>query len=221
LIVTRAARGAVALFFLFIAARPAFTQSPWTVSGRLALVEQRVDAGFGLERFSGVGLGLEVERRLGSRFTVGLRGQGATVQPDAEGDLDRRIGEAELSAGLTIAPWWGFYGGVTRRAVANDAGTQQWVLAKLGAELRPAFSGNRFRAFGRLGMIPVTSVSGLSSSSLAFDGAVGMDYDRNRVALRLAYALERFAFSSSNGTRREEQLSTLTFRAGIRLSRRG
>ena len=208
------------LFFLLMAARPALTQSPWTVSGRLALVEQRVDAGFGLERFSGVGLGLDVERRFGSRFTVGLRGQGATMQPDAEGDLDRRIGEAELSAGLTIAPWWGFYGGVTVRAVANDAGRQHWVLAKLGAELRPAFSGNAFRALGRLGMIPVASVSGLSSSSLAFDGAVGVDYNRNRVALRLVYGLERFAFSSSNGTRREEQLSTLTFRAGVRLSRR-
>jgi hypothetical protein len=202
-----------------MAARPALTQSPspWTASALLALVEQRVDAGFGLERFSGVGLGLAVERRLGSRFTLGLRGQGATVRPDAEDDLDRRIGEAELSAGFAIAPWWGFYGGLTLRAVANDAGRQQWALAKLGAEVHPAFTGNRFRAIGRLGMIPVASVSGLSSSSLAFDGAVGVDYERNRVALRIVYGLERFAFSSSNGTRREEQLSTLTFRGGIRL----
>ena len=200
-----------------MAVRPALTQSAWTVSGRLALVEQRVDAGFGLERFTGAGLGLEVERRLGSRFAIGLRGQGATIRPDAEGDLDRRIGEAELSAGFRIAPWWGFYGGVMRRAVANDAGTQQWTLVKLGAQVRPAFTGNRFHAIGRLGMIPVAAVSGLSSSSLAFDGAVGVDYDRDRVTLRLVYGLERFAFSASNGTRREEQLSTLTFRGGIRL----
>ena len=204
-------------FLLLVAVRPALTQSTWTLSGRLALVEQRVDAGFGLERFSGTGLGLEVERRLGSRFTVGLRGQGATIRPDAEGDLDRRIGEAELTSVLAIAPWWGFYGGVILRAVANDAGKQHWTLAKLGAEVRPAFTGNRFHAIGRLGMIPVASVSGLSSSSLAFDGAVGVDYDRDRVGLRLVYGLERFAFSSTNGTRREEQLSTLTFRGGIRL----
>ena len=200
-----------------MAVRPALTQSAWTVSGRLALVEQRVDAGFGLERFSGAGLGLEVERRLGSRFTVGLRGQGATLRPDEEGDLDRRIGEAELSSVVAIAPWWGFYGGVTLRAVANDAGRQQWTLAKLGAQVRPAFTGNRFHAIGRLGIMPVVSVSGLSSSSLPFDGAVGVEYQRNRVALALVYGLERFAFSSTTGTRREEQLSTLTFRGGIRL----
>lgn len=218
MIAPHAVSGAVALSLLLIAAPPALTQShsPWLVSGHLALVEQRVNAGRA-ERFSGVGLGLGIERRLGSRFTVGLRGQGATLQPDASGDLDRRIGEAELSSVLAMAPWWGFYGGLTLRAIANDAGRQQWALAKLGAEVRSAFTGNRFRAIGRLGMIPVTSVSGLSSSSLAFDGAVGVDYERNRVGLRLVYGLERFAFSSSNGTRREEQLSTLTFRGGIRL----
>ena len=150
-------------------------------------------------------------------MTVGLRVQGATHRPDEEGDLDRRIGEAELSSVVAIAPWWGFYGGVTLRAVANDAGRQQWTLAKLGAQVRPAFTGNRFHAIGRLGMIPVASVSGLSSSSLAFDGAVGVEYEWDRVALGLVYGLERFAFSSVNGTRREEQLSTLTFRGGIRL----
>lgn len=187
------------------------------VSGRLALVEERVDAGFGLERFSGVGLGLDVERRLGSRFTVGLRGQGATLQPDASGDLDRRIGEAELSALMSMTRSWGFYGGMTLRAIANDAGRQHWLLGRIGAEVRPAFTGDRFRAIGRLGMIPISSVDGLSASSLAFDGAVGLEYHHDRWALKLVYGLERFAFTSSTGARRDEQLSTLTFRGGIRV----
>lgn len=208
-----------ALFLLIIGLQSggAHSQSPWMVGGRLALVEERVDAGFGLERFSGVGLGLDVERRLGSRFTVGLRGQGATLQPDASGDLDRRIGEAEVSAQMSMTPSWGFYGGMTLRAIANDAGRQQWLLGRIGAEVRPAFTGDRFRAIGRLGMIPITSVDGLSSSSLAFDGAVGLEYRQDRWALKLVYGLERFAFSSSTGTRRDEQLSTLTFRGGIGL----
>lgn len=196
---------------------PARAQSVWLVSGRLALVEQRVDVGFGLERFTGVGLGMDVERRLGSRFTLGLRAQGSTVRPDDSNDLDRRIGEAELSAVMAMKPWWSLYSSVMRRAIANDAGSQQWTLVRLGAELRPAFSGSRLHALGRLGAIPVASVSGLSSSSLALDGLVGLDYDHPRYALRLAYGLERFAFSSENGNRRDEQMSILTFRAGMRL----
>jgi hypothetical protein len=212
----------VGAFFVFVVgARPARAQSPWTVSGRLAWVEERVDAGFGLERFSGAGLGLEVERRLGSRFTGGLRGQGATIAPEAGGDLDRRISEAEVRATMAIKPWWGFYGGVTLRAIANDAGAQRWLLGRIGAEVRPTFTGDRFRAIARLGVIPLASVSGLSASSLAFDGAVGLDYERDRYVLSLVYGLERFAFTSStSGTRRDEQLSTLTFRGGIKLPRR-
>lgn len=209
----------VALLPLLIAfgARPSRAQSDWLVSGRLALVEQRVDAGFGLERFAGVGLGLDVEHRFGSRFTLGLRSQGATVRPDDSGDLDRRIGEVEFNAVMALKPWWGVYGGVMRRAIANDAGSQQWTLVRVGAELRPAFSDGRLHALGRLGAIPVASVSGLSPSSLGFDGVVGVEYDHPRYALRLAYGLERFAFSSENGNRRYEQLSTLTFRVGVRL----
>lgn len=202
-----------------VGTRAAGSQSPWLVSGRLALVEQRVDVGFGLERFTGVGLGLDVERRLGSRFTVGLRTQGATIRPDDSGDLDRRIGEAELSAVMTLKPWWGLYSSVMRRAIANDAGSQQWTLVRLGAEVRPAFSGGRLHALGRLGAIPVTAVSGLSPSSLGFDGVAGLEYDHPRYALRLAYGVERFAFSSETGNRRDEQLSTLIVRVGVRLPR--
>ena len=219
----RAARAlccTVPIFLLIAEARPLHSQSPWTVSGRLAWVEERVNAGFGLERFSGAGLGLEIQRRLGSRFTVGVRGQSATLTPDASGGLDRRVGEAEASATLAIKPWWGFYGSVTRRTIANDAGAQGWTLARIGAEIRPAFTGERFRAIGRLGVIPMSSVSGLSPSSLAFDGAVGLDYERDRYVLGLVYGLERFAFTSNIGTRRDEQLSTLTFRGGIKFPRR-
>jgi len=216
-LIARRAVVLAALFLLLIGPRPARSQSPWLVSGRLALVEERVDAGFDLERFSGVGLGLEVERRLGSRFTIGLGGQGATLQPDASGDLDRRIGEAALNALMSMTPAWGLYGGLTVRAIANDAGRQRWLLGRIGAEVRPAFTGDRFRAIGRLGVIPISSVDGLSPSSLAFDGAAGLEYQQDRWALKLVYGLERFAFTSSTGARRDEQFSTLTFRGGIRL----
>ena len=144
--------------------RSAHPQGPWTISGRVAWVEERVDAGFGLERFNGVGLGLEVERRLGSRFTIGLRAQGATMSPDAGGDLDRRLGDAAVNATLAMKPWWGFYGGLGLRAIANDAGAQHWGLGRIGAEGHPTVTGGRFRAGGRLGAIPLSAVSGPSPS---------------------------------------------------------
>lgn len=186
----------------------------------MAIIDYRVHAGFGVERFGGWALGVDIARQLGPRLTVGLRGQGAQVRSEVAGDLDRRMGEAEATASLTLADWWGFYSGLTLRAVANDAARQRWVFGRIGVEVKPAFSGGSLRAVGRLGVIPIASVSGLPSASFAFDGAVGLSYDRAGVMLGVLYGLERFGFPSHNGIRRSEQMSTLTLRGGIRLSRR-
>lgn len=202
------------------------SQSAWTVSGRMAIVDYRVDAGsvdagFGAERYDGWALGVDVARHFGSRFTVRLMGQGGQLRLNGTGDLDRRIGDAELSACLTVADWWGFYSGLSVRAVANDAARQRWIFGRIGVAVQPAFTGGSMRAIGRLGVIPIAAVSGLPSASFAFDGAVGLDYDRAGVTLGVLYGLERFGFPSRNGIRRSEQMSTLTLRGGIRLGRRG
>jgi hypothetical protein len=185
--------------------------------GGIALVEYRVDAGYGPERFNGPGLELDVARRFGSHFTLRLSGAGAGLQAAATGDLDRRLGEADASARFMVVPLWGVYGGVTWRAISNDAGRQRWVFGRLGAELRPAFSGDRIHAVGRLGFVPFVAVEGLSSASITFDGAVGLEYEHSRVTLGLLYGVERFAFTSAGDVDRVEQLSKLTLRAGIRL----
>jgi hypothetical protein len=195
----------------------ASAQAPWTASGHVALIEHRVDAGFGAERFRGLGLGLQLQRRVGSRLTLQLAGQGAELQAAASGDLDRRVGDADLRAHVAVGPSWGFYTGLTLRAVASDAARQRWVFGRVGAEVRPAFSGDRLTAVGRLGLIPVTTVSGLASASFGLDGAVGLDYHHDRVTVGLLYGLERFGFPASNGVRRAEQVSSLTLRGGIRL----
>ncbi len=196
-------------------------QSAWTVAGHMAIIDYRVDAGFGAERFDGWALGVDIARQIGRRLTVRLMGQGAQLRPEAEGDLDRRMGEAQARARLTVADWWGLYSGVTLRTVANDAARQRWVFGRLGVEVQPAFTGTHVRAIGRLGVIPIAAVSGLPSAPFAFDGAVGLDYDRAGVTLGVLYGLERFGFPSRNGIRRSEQMSTLTLRGGIRLGRRG
>ncbi len=200
--------------------QPAVAQGVWIAGGGIGFIEHRVNAGYGRERFGGLALEFDLERRFGSRLVVRVRGLGAELQATATGDLDRRLGEAEANARFAVTPIWGVYGGVSLRAVSSDAGRQHWVFGRIGAEVRPAFTGNRLHAVGRLGLIPFAAVRGLSSASITLDGAVGVDYERNRLTLGLLYAVERFAFTSVGAVDRAEQLSRLTLRAGIRMSRR-
>lgn len=186
----------------------------------MGIVEHRVAAGFGNELFTGWAIGLEVERQFGTRVHVQLLGQGAELRPAAAGDLDRRIGEIEARARVALRPWWGVYSAVTLRVVASDAARQRWRVGRIGAEVRPSFSGGSMHAIGRFGVIPVAAVSGLRAASFGVDGAVGLAYEGPGFALGMLYGLERFAFPSENGVRRSEQMSTLTLRGGIRLARR-
>ena len=199
---------------------PAAAQSSWVASAHMAIVEHRVNAGFGNERFSGWALGLEVARRFGRRVTVRVAGQGAQLQPAATEDLDRRVGEIEAGAQVAAGSWWGFYGTVTQRAVASDAARQRWLFGRLGLEVYPAFTGENLRAIGRLGLIPATRVSGLATGSVTLDGAVGLAYERTGVMFAVVYGLERFGFPTLNGIRRAEQFSTFTLRGGVRWPRR-
>jgi hypothetical protein len=198
-------------------ASTAAAQVEWSGFGRLAIVEYRVDAGFGVERFAGAALGVEGAVRVGPRLTVEVLAQGAQLSAAAQGDLDRRTGDLQGTARLAVRGWWGFYGGATLRAVASDAARQRWVLLRIGAEARPAFTGDRLRAIGRLGAIPVVAVSGLPSSAFGVDAAVGLEYVRNGLTLGALYTLERFDFPSRGGIQRLEQVSTITFRGGVRL----
>ena len=203
---------------LFIGVAQALSaQSSWGVGGGVAYLEYRVDAGFGPERFNGPELEANVERRFGSKVVLRLSGAGAGLQASAAGDLDRQLGQADVDARYLISPLWGFYGGVTARAISNDAGRQHWVFGRIGAEVRPAFSAQQFHAVGRLGVLPFVSVQGLSSASITFEGSAGLEYEHKHLRLALLYGLERFAFTSAGAADREEQLSTLMLRGGFRL----
>lgn len=201
-------------------AAPALGQTGWGVGGGIAYLEHRVDAGYGRERFSGLALELHVERQFGERLSLQLRGQGGGLQPAGGGDLDRRIGEAEMRARVSIGQVWGVYGGLTVRAISSDAGRQRWTFGRIGAEVRPAFTDTHLRAIGRLGIIPFASVPGLSSASISVDAAVGLEYAGARFSLGLVYGVERFAFTAGD-INRAEQMSRLTLRGEHRISRHG
>lgn len=198
-------------------ARPVVAQSSWVLGGGLEFLEYRVDAGFGPERFNGPGLELSLARNFGTHVSLRVSGAGAGLQASAAGDLDRQLGQADVDARYLISSVWGFYGGLTARAISNDAGRQHWVFGRVGAEVRPAFTAQRFHALGRLGVLPFVSVQGLSSASITFEGSAGLEYEHSRLRLALLYGVERFSFTSEGAADREEQLSTLMLRGGIRL----
>lgn len=202
-----------------LTASPAASQSGgrWIVSGGIGFLEERVDAGYGLEKFSGLALEFGVTARLSSRLAVDARGLGAELPASNVEDLDRRVGEADALARYRIASVWGVYAGVTLRSISNDAGSQHWVIGRVGAEVRPAFSGGRLHAVGRFGLIPLASVQGLSSAAITFDGAVGFEYEHDRISLSLLYAVEQFAFTDAADVDRKEQMSRLMLRGGLRL----
>jgi len=212
----RHAAACVAALLVFTAERAA-SQGRWIGTGGLGYVEQRVDAGYGLEQFSGLALEFGVDGRLSSHVAITLRGLGGELQAADAADLDRRIGEAEVLARYKLASVWGFYGGVTLRAISSDAGRQHWVVGRIGAEVRPAFSGGRLHAIGRIGLIPVAAIEGLSSAAITLDGAVGLEYERDRISLGLVYAVEQYAFTAPGDIERAEQLSRLMLRGGLRL----
>jgi len=64
----------------------------------------------------------------------------------------------------------------------------------------------------RGGLFPVVSVTGLPRPDVALTAAAGVEYRSGSVTSGLFYGLERYDFPPSGGTRRFEQVNTLTFR---------
>ena len=182
----------------------------------MAFLEHRVDAGFGVEVASGpmgfAEIGIVGTRVQGS-LAVGagrLTGNGMAT--------DRDVGALQLRAGYAARSWLTLETGVTVRTYSADIGRQRWVLLRLGAEARVPFLNDRMAGVARLGVLPVASATGLGRSEAAFTAAAGMAYRRNRLAVELLYALERYDFPATSVTPsdRREQLSSLIVRVSAR-----
>ena len=60
-------------------------------------------------------------------------------------------------------------------------------------------------------------VDGDGSPDLAVGGGTGLHYGDGRLAVSLAYSLDRYDFPAAGGARRLEQYSSLTARIGWRV----
>lgn len=193
-----------------------------TVSGAalVSLSEHRVDAGFGVERASGLVLGAVAGMRIGPPFELALHLAGGSLDASTVGAVDRDLGEIGLTATVDATSWLSLQARAARRVYSTAIARQAWTLVGVEAQGRLAFTGQSTRGVGRLGLIPVASVKGLPRPDFAFSAAAGLEHAAGAITLRALYSLERYDFPTRDGTRRAEQLSMLTLEAGLTTRRR-
>lgn len=182
-----------------------------------ARLEHRVDAGFGLERSSGVlvsgGAVVGAQRWLDFEVSVGV-GRLAT---DAPGVLDRDLAQATGSAYLLVTPAVRLEGGVLVRAYTTPVARQRWTMLRAGAEGRVEFLLGGVAGVLRADYLPAVWVSGLDHRGSGLRMATGLEYRRRRAAVRLLYDLERVDFPPAGGARRLEQLAQLSLWVSLRV----
>ena len=183
----------------------------------VAHADHRVDAGFGVERATGVLVGGVTRlRRRGIALTLS-GGTGHLTAVEGTGGIDRDLSQVGAVVQFTPLRWLVLESGVTLRSFGTVVARQQWTLVRAGAEARVPLSGETFWAIGRAHLLPIVSVNGLPNAATAFDAGTGLAFRRGRVVFDFMYTLERCAFPWQGNTRRTEQLGTLTLGGGVQL----
>ncbi len=186
----------------------------------LSVVEHRVDAGYGVERSSGVVAGAAVGLDVGHRFDLDVTARGGSLRARTAAAFDRDLGEVSAAASARVLSWLGLRAAAARRAYSTDIGGQRWTILSLGAELRLAVAGPAAAGVIRAAWLPVVDVNGLEGPHLAVATAAGVEYRRGPVSGVLLYELERCDFPPQMMVRRREQVSALTLRVALRAGRR-
>lgn len=185
-----------------------------------SLAEHRVDAGFGLERASGLVVGATASGHLGPLLELALRAQGGSLKASTAGAVDRDLGEIAVATRVAAASWLCLQAEASRRVYSSTIARQAWTLVGLGAEIQVPFTEEAVRGLARVGFLPVVSVKGLQRPDFAFTAAVGLEYAASPLTLRALYSLERYDFPVRDAWRRREQLSALTLQLSLATARR-
>ena len=188
-----------------------------TAAASVSFAEHRVDAGFGVERSSGVLGGGRVTLGLPPRVELDVSAAAGTLAPDSPNAEERHLAEVGVDARYRPLSWLGFATGVATRTYSAPIAVQRWTSQRLGAEARVPIFGGRAEADGRLLFLPLVEVTGLEQPELAVTAAAGIEYRFGPVGAGLFYSLERYDFPAQDGVARAEQLSALTLRASARV----
>ena len=188
-----------------------------TAAASVSFAEHRVDAGYGVERSSGVLGGGRVTLGLPPRVELDVTALAGTLERDSVNAEDRHLAELGLDARYRPLSWLWFDTGVATRTYSAAIAVQRWTSLRLGAEARVPFFGGRAEAVGRLLFLPLVEVTGLEQPELAVTAAAGIEYRFGPVGAGLFYSLERYDFPAQDGVARAEQVSALTLRASARV----
>jgi hypothetical protein len=196
------------------------TIPPGAVSVVGAIADHRVDTGLGLERAFGPLFGAQLDVEPDPRIGVSLRALGGTLDAKLPGSERRSVGELALSTRLDVLSL--FRGNVSAvgRSYTGALARQHWSELSLGGEGHaPLIDGILDASLG-LSLAPVVRVTGRQAPDLAVAGLARLRHSGERLDLSLGYSLERYDFPVIEGTRRVEEISMLTLRAGLRFGRR-
>ena len=188
-----------------------------TAAASVSSVEHRVDAGYGVERSSGLLGGGRVTLGLPPRVELDFTALAGNLERDSANAEDRHVAEIGFDARYRPLTWLWFETGMATRTYSAPIAVQRWTSLRLGAEARVPFFGGRAEGVGRLLFLPLVTVTGVEQPELAITAAAGVQYRLGPVAAGVFYSLERYDFPAQDGVTRAEQLSALTLRASARL----
>jgi len=200
---------------LALGARPVAAQRSPTGAAFVSVAEHRVEAGYGVERSSGVVLGAEGALPVGSSLTLALRAQGGSLHTSSPGAVNRDVGQVTAEARMAAARWLTLQLGATRRVYSTVIARQRWTIVHLGAGVRVPLTVPTISGLARAALLPVVSVNGLDRPEVAFTAAVGMEYHIRPLRIQALYSLERYDFPTRDAVRRLEQLAQLTLRCDL------
>jgi hypothetical protein len=183
-------------------------------------IDHRVKANTDFERTTGPLFGVQVDAVPLEGMVLSLRALGGALRPAHGSAADARdLGEVAAVMRMRLLPWLDGRGGLVSRTFSSSLARQRWTTAQIGAEVRiPMLDGRIEGTAGGL-LLPIVRVSGHSSPDLAIGTSMGIRHVSRRYILALNYQLERYDFPEVSGTRRVEEHSTLSIRAGYRFGR--
>jgi hypothetical protein len=182
-----------------------------------ALVEHRLTVGHDPEREFGAAFGAALRAPVMSWMEVGGHLIGGALAAQTPQTDDRRFGELDVAALITPFPWLAFEVGGTSRTWTGPLGRQRWLTMRAGAEVRLALADDRVRGMLGGALMPVVSVSGAESPSVAIAASSRLTYAHRTLSASVGYEIERYDFPVSGGTRRLEQVSTMSASIGMLL----
>jgi len=198
----------------------ALAQRALSASGAVTYLDYCVEAGFGVERFSGITATAAAEFRLLRGLDAAVSLELGHLDASTSGFLNRSLAQLGLTAKIPMGSMVVWQAGVILRSYGTAVAHQRWMLATLGAELRVPFPTRRIEGVVRGTYFPMVEERGLPRPSVAFSGTAGLWYRIAGTRLGVLGSVERYEFPAAQAPAREEQLARLSFELAVDLTRR-